>query len=125
MKIPVIAFALVLTCLSVEARRVWPVPSVSTSCTVCDSTDVVDWGDGTFRSVILVQGAGYNPGLPVRITWSDSTGPLWTFEVAPYPDGTFATLWTDVPHGTYAVTISQPHNRNRWTELAETEVTVF
>jgi hypothetical protein len=118
-------FALLVACLSADARRVKVEPSLATSCTVCDSSQLVEWGDGTYRSVIEVAGAGYAPGALVRVEWADAQGPLWSFDCLTYADGSFSEVWTDVPAGVYTLTASQPRNKVKFDVMAITAVTVL
>lgn len=110
--------ALVIACAAAARQRT--VPTLATSCP-CDSSVLVPWGDGTFRSIVVVGGTGYAPGELVRVTWN--TG--WSFDSLAGDDGTFAQVWTGVPVGSYAITASQPRNRVKWDVVAAEAVEVY
>ena len=113
----------ILAVLAIGSKRVQP--TLETSCTVCDSAkEVVDWGDGTYRSVIYVRGAGYDASKLVRVTWSDGQDE-WSFDCPPHDDGTFSEVWVDVPEGQWTITSSQAHNKNKQDALASVSVTVL
>jgi len=111
-----------LAALVIGAKRTQP--TLETSCGVCDSRDVVDWGDGTVRSVIFVVGAGYDASKLVRVTWTDGVN-QWSFDCPPHNDGTFSEVWTDVPEGEWTVTSSQARSKNKQTVMASVGVTVL
>lgn len=113
----------VMVCLSLGARKAAPL--LTSSCLICDSTQVVDWGDGTYRSVIEIAGDGYAPFTVVRVIWSDSYGPLWSFDCLTDGNGSFAEVWTDVPPGDYAVSVGQPRRNAKLNLLASIEVKVL
>ena len=112
-----------LDALAIGAKRMQP--TLETSCGVCDSSkEVIDWGDGTYRSVIYLRGAGYDASKLVRVTWSDGVD-QWSFDCPPHSDGTFTEVWTDVPEGQWTIVASQAHNKNKQDLLAVAVITVL
>jgi len=118
----IIALAMVCSLVAGTKRTA---ATLETSCTLCDSAkEVIDWGDGTYRSVIYVRGSGYDSSKDVRVTWSDGEDE-WSFDCPPHDDGTFSEVWVDVPEGQWTIVASQQHNKNKQDVLAVAVVTVL